>query len=162
MDVLWAPWRIDYILGDKPDTCVLCVDEDKKNDAKRLILYRSKHVFIIMNKYPYNNGHLMVVPYRHVGDITDLNPLENADLMAMTQECVKALKSVMNPQAFNIGMNMGAAAGAGIAAHLHMHIVPRWNGDNSFISVLADTRSIPEHIDVTYGNLRKYFENLGV
>ena len=160
MDVLWAPWRMDYILGPKPDECVFCVPEHEDEDEERKILYRGKTAFVIMNMFPYNNGHMMVVPYRHVSCVTDLTPEESAECMALLQQCVRVLKADMNPQGVNAGLNLGEAAGAGIAAHLHFQIVPRWNGDASFMAVFGDTRVIPEHLQSTYLRLKPLFKTI--
>ena len=157
MRVLWAPWRIDYILGPKPDACALCVPSSDHEDDARHILYRGRDVFVIMNKYPYNNGHLMVVPYRHVMDIAGLTTEEAAEIMALLALSRNMLQEAMHPQGFNVGLNLGEAAGAGIRDHLHFHIVPRWNGDSSFMAVMNETRIIPEHLDSTYRNLKPLF-----
>lgn len=157
MQNIWAPWRIEYILGQKPDACVFCLSEDKTLDRERLILYRGEHCFVIMNRYPYNNGHLMISPYRHVSCITELNADEAAEMMALTQKCTTILKSHFKTQGVNIGYNIGSAAGAGIKDHLHCHLVPRWNGDANFITVLADVHTIPQHLDETYAALLPLF-----
>ncbi len=161
MNVLWAPWRLEYILGPKPGECVFCVPEHTAEDEERLILYRGRHNYVIMNKYPYNNAHLMVTPYRHVSCITALEAEElheNADLL---NHCVRILQDVFRPHGINAGLNLGEAAGSGIAAHIHYQIVPRWNGDSSFMAVFSETRVIPEHLRSTYQRLRPHFEALG-
>ncbi len=160
MEDLWAPWRLEYILGPKPDECVFCIPKHRDEDAERLILYRGKYSFVIMNKYPYNNGHLMVTPYRHVMNLADLTPEEATEVMALMQECVRILQSHFSPQGINIGLNLGEAAGAGIKEHLHFHLVPRWNGDSSFMTVFSETRVIPEHLVSTYDHLKPFFERL--
>ncbi len=158
MQVLWAPWRMEYILGPKPDRCVLCIPpEEAGEDAERLILHRGRHAFVIMNKFPYNNGHLMVVPFRHVTDLPDLSPEEAGEVMELLQLAVRVLEEHFQPQGINIGLNMGEAAGAGIRDHLHFHLVPRWNGDSSFMAVLDETRVIPEHLASTYRKLNPLF-----
>ncbi|HBW15641.1 MAG TPA: HIT family hydrolase [Desulfovibrio sp.] len=160
METLWAPWRIDYILGPKPDSCVFCLPEHTGEDKARLILYRGRYNFVIMNKFPYNNGHLMVTPYRHVMDLAALAPEEAHECMDLIQSCVRILKGRFNPQGINVGLNLGEAAGAGIREHLHFHLVPRWNGDSSFMAVMNETRVIPEHLSSTYKALKPHFDRL--
>ncbi|MBF0482401.1 MAG: HIT domain-containing protein [Desulfovibrionaceae bacterium] len=157
MDVLWAPWRMDYIIGPKPDSCVFCIPEDDREDAERLVLYRGLTAYVIMNKYPYNCGHLMVAPYRHAGCLTCLTGAEARETMQLTRLSVAVLNKAFSPQGINAGFNLGAAAGAGIAAHLHFQIVPRWNGDNSFMAVFGDTHVIPEHLRRTYERMQPMF-----
>jgi len=160
MNVLWAPWRLDYILGPKPDECVFCVPQHTGEDEERYILHRGKHNYVIMNRYPYNNAHLMVTPFRHVGCITDLRPDELHENVEMLQSCVRILQKALNPHGINAGLNLGEAAGSGIAAHIHFQIVPRWNGDTNFIPVFADVRVIPEHFRQTYERLAPHFQAL--
>ena len=155
--VLWAPWRLDYILGPKPDACVFCVPKTPEEDEERLILYRGGLAYVLMNKFPYNNGHLMVAPYRHVSCITDLSEAESGEVMTLVRQSVAVLKQAFRPHGVNAGLNLGEAAGAGIAAHLHFQIVPRWNGDNSFMAVFGETHVIPEHLSSTYTRLRPLF-----
>ncbi len=157
MEVLWAPWRIDYILGPKPDSCVFCLPEHTGEDRERLVLYRGARNFVIMNKFPYNNGHIMVTPYRHVMSLTDLDQEESHEMMALLQKCVKTLQACFKPQGVNVGLNLGEAAGAGIREHLHFHLVPRWNGDSSFMAVMGETRVIPQHLQSTYSFMAPYF-----
>ena len=157
METLWAPWRMDYILGPKPDECVFCIPEHTRQDEERLILYRGEHCFVIMNKYPYNNGHLMVAPYRHVSCITDLTAEERHEAVDLQARCVAVFEKAFQPQGVNAGLNLGEAAGAGIAAHLHFQLVPRWNGDASFMVVFGETNVIPEHILATYRRLNPLF-----
>lgn len=158
METLWAPWRLDYILGPKPDECVFCIPGHTDEDEDRLILARGRHSYVIMNKFPYNNGHLMVVPYRHVSNVTDLTTEEAHECMDFIQRCVSVLQRAFNPQGVNQGLNIGEAAGAGIAAHLHFQLVPRWNGDASFMAVFGETNVIPEHLLSTYRRLKPLFE----
>lgn len=160
MKQLWAPWRIDYILGPKAGECVFCLPEDKGEDAERLVLHRGSSCFVIMNKFPYSNGHLMVCPYRHVMNIEELQPEEAAEMMRLLQECSKILKKHFKCEGINIGLNQGEAAGAGIREHLHFHLVPRWNGDSSFMAVLDEARIIPQHLSETYRQLLPYFKEL--
>ncbi len=155
MDKLWAPWRIGYILSDKKeDGCVFCNAFKSDNDEDRLVLFRSKHSFIIMNLYPYNAGHLMVVPNRHISSPTELKEEEQLDMFKLTNKCIEILKKVMNPDGFNVGMNLGRSAGAGIDDHIHIHIVPRWNGDTNFMPILADTKVVSESLKETYKKLK--------
>lgn len=159
MDVLWAPWRMQYILGPKPDGCVFCVPNHRDEDRDRLILARAKHTFVIMNKFPYNNGHLMICPYRHVSCITDLDDRESREMMEALRTVTAIVKDAFTPQGVNLGLNLGEAAGAGIAAHLHFQLVPRWNGDSSFMAVMGQTRVIGELLLETYDRIKPRFEN---
>lgn len=160
MKNLWAPWRIQYILGPKAGECVLCLDEDTSRDQERLILFRGRHNFVIMNKYPYCNGHIMVAPYDHVACLTELTPVKSADLMHLVSACTGILKGHFKAQGINVGLNLGEAAGAGVREHLHCHLVPRWNGDSNFMAVMADVRTIPQHIEETYAALLPHFASL--
>lgn len=159
--MLWAPWRMEYILGPKPDACVFCLPEHRDEDEARLVLHRGRHNFVIMNKYPYNNGHLMVTPYRHVMNLVDLAPEESHETMDLLQACVGILTDHFRPQGVNIGLNIGEASGAGIREHLHFHLVPRWVGDASFMAVACDTRVVPEALSSTYAHLKPLFDRLG-
>jgi len=158
-DLLYSPWRLNYILSKKEKDCIFCLKPQADDDAKHLILYRSKLSFIIMNLFPYNNGHLMVVPNRHVSSLIDLNDDELADIMKLTRLCEKVMGKVYRPEGFNIGMNLGKAGGAGIEAHLHLHIVPRWAGDSNFMTVINGTRVIPESFENAYNKLKEQFDN---
>lgn len=157
MKRVWAPWRIDYIKSEKDNVCIFCDMLKRNDDQKMLILGRGEKCFVVMNKYPYTNGHLMVAPYRHTNILESLTVDEYSEMMAFVQNCINVLKAEMNPHGFNIGMNLGLVAGAGVEDHLHFHIVPRWNGDNNFMPVLADCRVVNEHIDETYLHLREQF-----
>jgi len=160
MDVLWAPWRMEYVLeNDKSGDCIFCVDkgEDVDELEQRLILYAGKFSMVMMNRYPYNNGHLLLAPMKHTGELDDLEQEELSDLMKVTRSVISILKDVMNPDGFNVGINLGLVAGAGVEEHLHIHIVPRWNGDTNFMAVLGETRVIPEHLLETYRKLRPHF-----
>jgi ATP adenylyltransferase len=143
---LWAPWRIEFIRSKKESGCFLCGNEkpEAAKSEEELIVARFPLCFVLLNRYPYNSGHLMVVPYRHVGDIAELSPDEAHELMDACVVAKKVLGSLMFPDAYNIGFNLGLAAGAGVADHLHMHIVPRWNGDTNFMPVLGGCRVVPE------------------
>lgn len=157
MKALWAPWRIDYILGPKPDECVFCLPQDTDEDSERLVLHRAKHCFVIMNKFPYSNAHLMVTPFRHVQCLTELDADETTEMMQWIKTTTAILKSTFNPPGINIGLNIGEAAGAGIKEHLHFHLVPRWIGDHSFMAVMSETSVIPEHLQSTYNKLKPLF-----
>lgn len=160
MKQLWAPWRIDYILGPKPDECVFCLPAGTEEDGDRLVLHRGAHCFVIMNKYPYNNGHIMVCPYRHVMNLEDLEAGESAEMIELLQKCAVILKRHFHCQGINIGLNQGEAAGAGIREHLHFHLVPRWNGDSSFMAVLDDIRTMPQHLKETHAALLPLFQDM--
>ncbi len=158
MENLWAPWRIEYILSKKASGCIFCDKPQENKDEENMILYRGKHHFIIMNAFPYNNGHMMVVPYRHTSTLEGWSAEEQKEFMELADLAVDLLKRLMRPDGFNLGINMGLVAGAGVADHIHLHVVPRWNGDTNFMPVLADTRVISEHLRATYQNLRKTLE----
>lgn len=160
MENLWAPWRIEYILGPKPDACVFCLPDHTDEDRDRLVLFRGRHNFVIMNKFPYNCGHLMVTPYRHVMCLTELTPEENIEMTELLRECTAILKKTFNPGGINVGLNLGEASGAGIREHLHFHLVPRWNGDSSFMAAFSEVRVIPEHLLQTYDRLKPSFDAL--
>ncbi|MDX2141649.1 MAG: HIT domain-containing protein [Chloroflexota bacterium] len=157
-DHLWAPWRMAYIKGEKApvDGCVFC-NKITADDAGEHIIYRSQFVYVTLNRYPYNNGHLMVVPYEHVASQEALSADALTDLMLTVNRALAALRAAYNPQAFNLGANLGAAAGAGIAEHYHFHVVPRWAGDSNFMTAVGDTRVIPASLDETYRDLKKFF-----
>lgn len=158
MKQLWSPWRIEYILGPKPDSCVFCIPQNKEEDFDRLILYRAKYSFVIMNKYPYSNGHLMVCPYKHVMEMASLDAPELHEIIDLVQYCSVILKKKFSCEGINVGLNQGQAAGAGIREHLHFHLVPRWNGDSSFMAVFDEVRTIPQHLQQTYRELLPFFE----
>ncbi|MCE5312953.1 MAG: HIT domain-containing protein [Nitrospiraceae bacterium] len=157
LKTLWAPWRLEYILSEKPKECIFCISESTDEDRDKLVLYRGKEAFVIMNKYPYNNGHLMVVPYVHASALDELPASTHDEMMQLTSFCTVCLKKAFRPEGFNIGINLGSAAGAGIKEHLHIHIVPRWAGDTNFMTVLGEVRVIPEHILDTYDKLHPLF-----
>lgn len=150
----WAPWRMAFILGPKEKGCVFCKLPRQKTDQQNLILYRGRHNFIILNKYPYNNGHLMVIPYRHVKDLNKLTRAAHGEMLELCGIAARALEKTMKPQGHNLGMNLGAAGGAGIRDHLHMHVVPRWVGDTNYMPILADTKVLVENLEETYLRLQ--------
>jgi ATP adenylyltransferase len=149
-----------YILNDKEESCIFCPGEDRGEDEERLILYVGVRTMVMMNRYPYNNGHLLVAPVRHVPELKDLHGDEMLAILLMVRNGMEAIKRVMNPDGFNVGLNLGRVAGAGMEHHMHFHIVPRWNGDTNFMTVLGDVRVIPEHIRQTYKQLRPEFDRL--
>ena len=156
MERIWAPWRIQYIEGAKPATCVFC-DVRSGGDDEFQVLARGPLTFTIMNKFPYTNGHMMVVPWRHVAKLPELTDDERLEIMQGATVATEVLAEAMHPDGFNLGMNLGKPAGAGIDAHLHMHIVPRWNGDTNFMTVLGDMRVISEALDATYRKIRSIY-----
>jgi len=153
MTHLWTPWRMGFILGEKPPRCIFCQKSTENRDRENLILYRGKHNYIIMNLYPYTNGHLMVIPYVHTPTMEVLSPEIIQEMMLLVNRCLCAARKAMAPQGFNVGANIGKVAGAGIDEHFHMHVVPRWQGDNNFMPVVADTKLIPELLTQCYERL---------
>ena len=156
---MWAPWRMEYILGTKEDACIFC---QAMGDKDELTLYKGAAIMVMMNKYPYINGHLLVAPTRHVSRLDELDQVEMGKLLKMVEQSVDILKKEMNPDGYNVGLNLGKVAGAGVEEHLHFHIVPRWFGDTNALTVFADVRVIPEHLLQTYNNLKKHFDKLDI
>jgi ATP adenylyltransferase len=144
MKRIWAPWRLEYILDHKDEECFLCRILDESDDRGNCLLKRGEKCAVVLNIYPYNNGHLMVFPCRHISDVTDMTEEERAETMALVSESLRVLRSEMRPDGFNIGINLGRAAGAGLEEHVHTHVVPRWNGDSNFMPVLGETKVIPQ------------------
>ncbi len=159
MKRLWAPWRMDYITNDKSAECIFCVPADREKDRDRLILYRSDHSLVMLNRYPYTNGHLMVAPFRHTADMNELSEAEMLDLFVCLRLCRNVLQKNASPQGFNVGINLGKAAGAGVDEHMHIHIVPRWNGDTNFMTVIGDLRVMPENLLKSYDILLPGFQS---
>lgn len=157
MERIWAPWRIQYIQMEKQTGCFLCEKCKENNDVSNYILYRGDKNFILLNSYPYNPGHLMVAPYRHVAGLEDLTRTERHEHFDMVSRSLRVLKQALKPTGFNIGINVGKAAGAGLVDHVHTHIVPRWEGDTNFMPVLADAKVLPEALKETYQKLRGKF-----
>ncbi len=157
MESIWAPWRIEYIEMEKPKGCILCDKPKENNDAQNYILYRGDKNFIMMNLYPYNAGHLMIAPYRHIANLEELNNEELREYWQIVTRSLKVLRKVFNPGGFNIGINMGKAAGAGIEEHVHTHIVPRWHGDTNFMPVIGDVKVISQALAETYQKLKEQF-----
>jgi ATP adenylyltransferase len=147
MERLWAPWRMEYIGSSregKDQGCLFCEKPKEGDDEKALILARTELSFAMLNRYPYNSGHLMVAPFRHVGELEEVKDDESLDMQQLLQRCIRALKEAMQPEGFNIGMNLGVVAGAGIPDHLHWHVVPRWTGDTNFLPIVGKTKVLPE------------------
>ena len=159
METMWAPWRMEYILGDKQQGCIFCDALDKNND---LTLFTGNDTMVMMNKFPYINGHLLVAPIKHLSALDQLSRHAMGELLLTVEQSVGILKQVMNPDGFNVGLNLGKVAGAGVEEHLHFHIVPRWFGDTNALTVFAEVRVIPEHIKTTYDNLKPHFETLNL
>jgi ATP adenylyltransferase len=164
MEMKFTPWRMTYIKGtENPDKtkCVLCdlPQADPPNDPDNLIVFRGTRCYVLMNLYPYNTGHLMVVPYEHTADLAQLNNDASSELFFLTRRCITHLTEEYHPHGFNLGMNLGRVAGAGLDEHLHMHIVPRWNGDTNFMPLLAEMKLIPEDLERTYHRLHPRFAN---
>ena len=160
MEHIWAPWRVEYIRMEKPEECILCEKPRQDNDTLNYILYRGDRNFVIMNSYPYNPGHLMVAPYRHIANLEELTDEELHEHFQTVSRSIKTLRQVFNPGGFNIGINMGKVAGAGIEDHFHTHIVPRWQGDTNFMPVISDSRVVPEALTDTYEKLKGNFLRL--
>jgi ATP adenylyltransferase len=157
-EVLWAPWRMAYIEGKKPDECIFCTLPTDDNSLRTsLILSVSRHARVMLNKYPYNNGHLLISPHQHTAQLADLSEEAFGDLMALLQKAVAIVNTVFRPQGMNIGMNLGVCAGAGIADHLHWHVVPRWGGDTNFMPVIGSVHVMPQHLLESYDRLHPYF-----
>lgn len=164
MRKLWAPWRIQYIKTLKEEKgCIFCIKPKENRDEENFILRRGKKSFIILNKFPYNSGHLMIAPYRHTGKIENLKDEESLEIFKFLKLSIKALKKVINPHGFNVGINIGKIAGAGYPGHIHFHVVPRWDGDTNFMPVIGETKVIPEEIKRTFKILYPFFneENKG-
>ncbi len=156
---LWAPWRVEYIRGEQEEGCFLCRMFAENEDRKNLILFRGTTCAVLMNRFPYNSGHLMVAPFRHIAELEDFTPDELIEMEKLTARAIAVLREVMDPQGFNIGINLGLAAGAGLEDHLHQHIVPRWVGDTNFMPVMSDTRVVPEALLGTYDLLVEKFKS---
>lgn len=159
MERLWAPWRIKYIKEviplKKPEKCIFCDAAKATDDREKLVIYRGALAFVMLNLFPYNNGHLLIAPYRHVPSLSELRDDEGLDLWRLTKCSLKLLKIALKPDGFNIGVNIGRVAGAGVETHVHIHIVPRWCGDTNFMPVIGNVKVIPEGIYETYDSLKK-------
>jgi ATP adenylyltransferase len=160
MDRLWSPWRYSYVSQAQPaNGCIFCEKAAQNRDAENYILHRGRLNFVMLNLYPYTTGHMMVAPYRHWATLAEAEPEALSEMIQLTRAAEQHLQPVYRPSGFNIGMNIGACAGAGVAGHIHMHILPRWTGDSNFMSTVAETRVMPEDLGVTYRKLRERFQN---
>ena len=157
MKPIWAPWRMQYIQMEKGGGCILCEKPGQDNDVANFILYRGDKNFVIMNTYPYNPGHLMIAPYRHLASLEELTDEERGEHFAIVSRSIMVLRQLFSPGGFNLGMNIGKVAGTGIEDHVHTHIVPRWQGDNNYMPVIADVRVVPEALAETYQKLKGEF-----
>lgn len=162
MKTLWTPWRMEHVLGKAPrvEGCLFEPPGESHYDLDYLLLYRDNGVVVLLNRFPYANGHLLIAPVKHVSCVTQLTPEDGAALINMVQKSTDILKRLLSPHGLNIGCNIGEAAGAGIADHLHFHIIPRWNGDHNFMTPMAEVRTIPEHIQATFELLLPTFQDL--
>lgn len=161
MNYIWSPWRMIYIQSHRQETeCVFCDELDHADSPENLVFHRDKHSYVILNRYPYTSGHLMVVPYTHQPALCNLDAETRAEMMELVNQAILVLQTVYNPQGFNVGINIGEAAGAGITEHIHIHVVPRWGGDTNFMSSLAQTRVLPESLEETYWRVKKTWETL--
>jgi len=157
---LWAPWRMKYVAGPKPEGCIFCRMIEQEEDEKNHIVYRGKHNFVVLNAFPYNSGHLMVVPYVHVGDIVELDDEQLCDAMLVARLCCLALQRCVHPEGINLGMNIGRAAGAGIDEHVHLHVVPRWSGDTNYMTTVGNVRVVPQSLAECAAELRPILKEL--
>lgn len=158
MKQMWAPWRMDYILQSKEQGCFICRIIHGDDDRNNLVLKRGEHSLVLMNRYPYNNGHLMVAPYRHIAGLEEMTPDEASEMMSLTTQSVTILRRAMKAEGFNVGLNLGDAAGAGLREHIHNHIVPRWTGDTNFMPVLGQTKVIPQSLTDLHDLLHPLFQ----
>ena len=160
LSILWAPWRLAYIRGaSRRDTCIFC-EAPKMGDDEALIAYRGKRAYVILNRFPYNSGHLMIAPYRHVASLEDLDFEELVEVMVLVKVSIKALREAYAPHGFNVGVNIGEAAGAGVAGHVHVHVVPRWVGDTNYMTVTSGVKVIPQLLEDTFKTLRPLMERI--
>jgi ATP adenylyltransferase len=162
METLWAPWRMEYILGPKDQGCIFCTKPRETDPRAALILAGTRDSIVMMNRFPYANGHLMVAPRRHTADLCSMSAGEHADLAETLRRTIGLLNESLRPEGMNVGMNLGRCGGAGFEEHLHWHIVPRWLGDTNFMPLLAEVRVIPEHLEALYDRLRPAFAKLVV
>jgi ATP adenylyltransferase len=160
MDFLWSPWRAGYVAGPQPNSCVFCTlaqDSGPESDEKRFLLFRGARTFVVLNLYPYTTGHLLIAPYEHIGLVADAHKSITDEMMDLAKRAQSALLSEYRPEGFNLGMNLGRAAGAGVADHFHLHVLPRWNGDTNFTTTVGETRVLPEGLAETFRRLKSYF-----
>jgi ATP adenylyltransferase len=159
---IWAPWRLKYVKDaskDSADECIFCAKPAEDDDEANLIVHRGERCFVILNLYPYTNGHLMVAPYQHTASLPELDAETTAEMMRLAQQSMRLLEGSYSPHGYNVGFNQGRVAGAGVEHHIHMHVVPRWGGDTNFMPVLADVRVMPQTLDQTYETLRGGFDD---
>jgi len=158
MDRLWSPWRYRYVSRATPqDGCVFCIKAAEEQDEENLVLYRGRFCYVLLNLYPYTNGHLMICPYEHIAMLDELNEEAASELMALTQRSVRAIRATYKPHGINAGLNLGECAGAGVVGHLHMHVLPRWAGDANFMTTIGETRVIPEDLHDSWQRLKAVF-----
>jgi len=158
MDYLWTPWRFQYISAtEKSQDCIFCQAVKENRDSETLVVHRAECCFVILNRFPYNSGHLMIAPYRHIPLLEEASAPELSEMMALSARCQKLLREIYQPEGFNAGMNLGRCAGAGVAGHIHMHLLPRWSGDANFMTVVGETRVLPEDLKTTYQKLTSRF-----
>jgi ATP adenylyltransferase len=156
VDYLWSPWRYRYVSSaEQRPECIFCAHAASSDDLANLVVLRAEHNFVLLNLYPYTSGHLMIAPYAHVATLVDAAPEALSEMMRLTVRTEKALRALYKPDGLNLGMNLGHAAGAGVAGHIHMHVLPRWSGDASFITTVGETRVLPEELGITYERLRQ-------
>jgi ATP adenylyltransferase len=156
---LWAPWRLQYIQGENPDECIFCA-KPALDDGPGLIVRRGQRCFVMLNAFPYTSGHVMVAPYEHTADLAALDEATSLELMTLTQQSISAIRAAYRPEGFNVGANLGTVAGAGVADHVHVHVVPRWEGDTNFMTVIGEVRVLPESLEDTRRNLEEAFSSL--
>jgi ATP adenylyltransferase len=152
---IWAPWRLEYIRGPKDEGCIFCIARDGSDDRERFVVHRGERCFVLLNAYPYNSGHVMIAPYDHVPSIEDLDEPPLTELMTLSRQSLATIREVYSPDGFNMGINLGKVAGAGYEDHVHVHVVPRWAGDNNFMPVTGDTRVLPQALEDAWNELRR-------
>jgi ATP adenylyltransferase len=159
MNYIWSPWRMEYIQNNKPeDACVFCMALQQPDCLENLIVRRGEHAFVILNRFPYTSGHLMIVPYNHRASLELLDASTRSEIMELASKAIQVLQQVYGPEGYNLGINIGKVAGAGVAGHVHLHVVPRWGGDTNFMSSLGDTRVLPETLEDTYQRVKDAWE----
>ena len=158
MDYLWSPWRYRYVSGQEPTSgCIFCRKVEENDDERNLVVYRGLNNFVLLNLYPYTSGHLMIAPYRHIGQLAQADDATWSEMMALTRKAEQAIQTAYKPEGINLGMNLGKSAGAGIADHIHMHVLPRWHADSNFLTTIGETRVLPEALEDTYRKLKPLF-----
>jgi ATP adenylyltransferase len=158
MDYLWTPWRYQYISNiRKTDRCVFCIQSSPERDAELFVLFRGKLNFVILNIFPYTSGHVLIAPYQHTSSFADCSPEESLEMIELAKRCQSAIEQIYDPDGFNLGMNLGRCAGAGVEDHLHLHVVPRWTGDSNFMTITGESRVLPEDLETTFRKLKPFF-----